>query len=280
MHEKELFDETLDINSTNNYEISIQVSLNGFSFCLLDILRNRFVMLREYRLSGRPGDISNQVMEILNNDEFLGRQYRHYRIVFAFMQTTMVPASLYDPALKDHYFKINYLLEEGHIVSNNHIDEPDAFILFDIQKELLDLMVTAFPEATLSHQARPLLFGAFNRSRSHKERYIQINIEDTYFNLLIIKDRNLDFFNTFRYRNSSDILYYLMHTFEQLGISSDEVVRVSGNIELNDDLHVSLTRYIRTVRFAEPAGSHQVSYIFDTMGTHRYINLFNIASCA
>ncbi|TFH34275.1 MAG: DUF3822 family protein [Bacteroidia bacterium] len=279
MHERELFDETLDINSTNNYEISIQVSLNGFSFCLLDILRNRFVMLREYRLNGRPGEICNQVMDILNSDEFIGKQYRHYRVIFAFMQTTMVPAGLYDPALKDNYFTINYPLAEGHVVSNNHIDEPDAFLLFDVRKELLDLLVTAFPEASLSHQARPLLHGAFYRARSHKDRYIQVNIEDTYFNLVIIKDRNLEFFNTFRHRNSSDILYYLMHTFEQLGITSDEMVRVSGNIELNDDLHISLSRYIRHVRFAEPVGQYQVSYIFDAVGTHRYINLFNIASC-
>ncbi|MBM3420714.1 MAG: DUF3822 family protein, partial [Bacteroidetes bacterium] len=32
----ELFDETLDINSTANYKLSIQVSLDGFYFSLLD----------------------------------------------------------------------------------------------------------------------------------------------------------------------------------------------------------------------------------------------------
>ena len=32
----ELFDETLDINSTENYELSVQVSPDGLSFCLLD----------------------------------------------------------------------------------------------------------------------------------------------------------------------------------------------------------------------------------------------------
>lgn len=280
MHERELFDETLDINSTNNYEISIQVSLNGFSFCLLDLLRNRFVMLRDYKLNGRPGEISSQVMEILNNDEFLGRQYRRYRVIFSFMQTTMVPAALYDPALKNEYFTLNYTLDEGHVVSNNHIEEPDSFLLFDVRKELLDLLVTAFPEASLSHQVRPLLHGAFTRARSVRERFIQINIEDTYFNLVVIEERKLRFFNTFRFRNSSDILYYLMHTFEQLGIKGDEPVWVSGNIEINDDLHISLSKYVKTIKFAEPSGSFSLSYIFDTIGIHRYINLFNIASCA
>ena len=44
----ELFDETLDINSTENYELSIQVSPDGLSFCLLDSVRNKFVLFRSF----------------------------------------------------------------------------------------------------------------------------------------------------------------------------------------------------------------------------------------
>ena len=84
MYEKELFDETLDINSTSNYEISIQVSLNGFSFCLLDIHRNKFVMLREYKLSGRDYELSKQIEEIIYKDDFLGKPYHKYRLVYIF----------------------------------------------------------------------------------------------------------------------------------------------------------------------------------------------------
>jgi hypothetical protein len=280
MYERELFDETLDINSTTNYEISIQVSLNGFSFCLLDTLRNRFVMLREYKLNGRESELTNQVMNILNSDEFIGKQYRKYRVLFSSPQCTMVPAALYDPALKDNYFKLNFNLEESNVVSNNQISETDSFLLFDLRKDLLDLIVTAFPEASLSHQARPLLYGGYHRSRSLKERYIQIHIEDTYFNLIVIDDKKLEFFNTFKFRNTSDILYFLLLSFEQLGITGDEQVWISGDIEINDDLHISMSRYIKRIKFAIPEGQFSLSYIFDSIGTHKYINLFNISSCA
>ena len=42
----ELFDETLDINSTENYEISVELSTDSISFCVLDTIRNKFIMLR------------------------------------------------------------------------------------------------------------------------------------------------------------------------------------------------------------------------------------------
>ena len=280
MHERELFDETLDINSTDNYEISIQVSLDGFSFCILDTLRKRFVMLREYRLTPRADRQCDQVLDIINNDEFLSRHFRRYRIIFSSAQTTLVPSGLYDPALKDDYFRINYRLEEGHIISNNRLNEPDAFLLFDVNRELLDLLVTAFPEASLSHNVRALLFGGFRQSAGSGARYIHINIEDNYFNLFIIEDKKLSFINSFKYRNSSDILYYMLHTFEQLGVTKDATVWVSGRIEKFDELHNNMSRYVKKIRFAAPAGPNALSYIFDTIGTHRYLALFNITSCA
>ena len=42
----ELFDETLDINSTGNYELSVQMSSSGFAFAILDSIRNKYVMIR------------------------------------------------------------------------------------------------------------------------------------------------------------------------------------------------------------------------------------------
>ncbi|HUS87356.1 MAG TPA: DUF3822 family protein [Bacteroidales bacterium] len=280
MHERELFDETLDINSTNNYEISIQVSLNGFSFSLLDTFRKRFVMLREYKLNGREAELSTQLSDIAGKDDFLGKSYRKYRVIFSFEKSTLIPSSLYDPALKDEYFTLNHSLSAESVVSNNKLTEPDAYLLFDLRQDLLDTTCRLFPEATLSHQARPLLFDSFIGARKLSSRYIRVNIEDTYFNITIIKERNLEFFNTFRYRNSSDILYYLLNTLEHLGVNKQEPVYLSGNIMKFDELYNNMLKYIMTLKFASPVGDFSVSYIFDEIGVHRYSNLFNIVSCA
>jgi len=36
-------DETLDINLTQLYHLSIQSDLNGLSFCILDPVRNKYI---------------------------------------------------------------------------------------------------------------------------------------------------------------------------------------------------------------------------------------------
>ena len=279
MYEKELFDETLDINSTNNYDISIQVSLNGFSFSLLDTLLNRFVMLREYRLSGKEAEISEEIREIINKDEFLEKPYRRYHIIFSFERNTLVPSGLFDPALKDDYFRLNHPIKEGYVVSNNKLLNPDSVLLFDLRKDLLDLLIQVFPEASLSHQIRPLLNSLYLKTNKRSGKYIQINIEDTYFNIFVITGNELLFFNTFRYRNTSDILYFTFFTFENLNLGKDETLHLSGQIEKNDELYNGLIKYNSSIRFVKPEGSYSMSYIFDNIDIHRYTNLFNIVNC-
>lgn len=280
MYEKELFDETLDINSTNNYEISIQLGLNGFSFCLLDNLRNRFVMFREYKLPGREDSLARLMEDIAGKDEFLSREYRKYRLVFNLEQSTIVPAPLYDPAIKNEYFILNHSLDDDYTVSNNKLVNPDAYLLFGIRKDVFDMATGLFPEASLSHQAKPLLHSSFRDARKTRDRYIRTHIDRGFFTLIMIKDDELQFFNTFRVRNDSDILYYLLNSFNRFNIPPEEPVHLSGDILKYDELYNNILRYSTTLRFAQPGGDFSLSYIFDEMATHRYCNLFNIVNCA
>lgn len=280
MYEKELFDETLDINSTNNYEISIQIGLNGFSFCLLDNLRNRFVMFRDYKLSTKEAGIIDEIRDIAEKDEFLSREYRRYRIVFNTEQGTIVPAGLYDPAVKNEYFELNHKLRDNYMVSNNKLTEPDAYLLFGVRKDIFDLAISLFPDASISHQVKPLLNSSFRQARKNKERYVRVHFDKGFFTLIIIADNELQFFNSFRVRNDSDILYYLLNSFNRFEVHNDHKVYLSGNISKFDDLYNNLLRYIKTLKFSTPEGDFSMSYIFDEMATHQYCNLFNIVNCA
>ena len=280
MYEKELFDETLDINSTNNYEISIQLGLDGFSFSLLDKLRNRFVMFRDYRLNGNEKSLADELKTISDTDEFLTREYRRYRIVFSFEQSTLVPSALYDPAIKNEYFGLNHRLDNNYIVSNNKLSIPDAYLLFGVRKDIFDLSVSLFPDASLSHQVKPLLDSSFRHARGSGENFIRAHFDHGFFTLLIIRDKELRFFNTFRVRNDSDILYYMMNTFSRFSIDSEQPVYISGRIMKFDELYNNLLAYIKTIRFTVPEGDFSMSYIFDEMETHQYCNLFSIVNCA
>ena len=275
----ELFDETLDINSTANYDLSLQVSPDSVSFCLLDILRNKFVLLRTFNSGDDKKLKAEQINEIISNDDFLGRSFRSVKIIMPSAKSTIVPASLYDPAHKDDYFLFNYMNDEGNIILNNKVTNPDSYIVFSVPKLIYDLINNKYPGANLMHHLKPLLVNAPNNKAGITDKYIQLHVEREFFNLLIFKEKKLIFSNTFNYRNVSDIIYFVMYTFQNLNIKQEETLFLSGLTEHYDELFSNITDYIRAVKFAEPCGSSTYSYVFNQIELQKFLNLFNATNC-
>ncbi len=70
-----------------------------------------------------------------------------------------------------------------------------------------------------------------------------------------------------------------MNVFRNLGINQEETLYFSGNTEKYDDLSSGFSMYIRSVKFAEPAGKFSFSYVFNDLELQRYLNLFNVVNC-
>jgi hypothetical protein len=275
----ELFDETLDINATENYELSIQVSPDGLSFCLLDSIRNKFVLIRSFEPEENKYFNSDKISELLRKDDFLTKRYKKVSFVMPSPKFTLVPAPLYDPGKKDEYFKFNHNLEENNVVMVNKANDPDAFLVFSVSKTICDLMNDFYPGVHPYHQIKLLLDHISSFKKSVNGNYIHIHVERDFFNLIFFNNNVLKFCNSFTYRNISDILYYVLNVFKKLDIKQEETIYFSGLTEKYDDLSSGFSLYIRNIKFAEPSGNFTFSYVFNDMELHRFLNLFNLVNC-
>jgi hypothetical protein len=275
----ELFDETLDINSTENYELSIQVSPDGFSFCLLDTIRNKFVLIRAFEPEENKYFNSDKINELLSKDEFLTKRYKKVNIVMPSKKFTLIPAPLFDPAKKDEYFKFNHIKEDGNMIVANRISDPDAYLVFSVPKPVNDLINSFYPGVNTYHHIKPLFDHISHSRKSANGNCIHIHIEREFFNLIIFNNNLLKFCNTFNYRNISDILYFVLNVFKNLDIKQEETIYFSGLTEKYDDLSSNFSIYVRNIKFAEPSGNFTFSYVFNDMDLHRFLNLFSVVNC-
>lgn len=275
----ELFDETLDINSTGNYELTVEVSAHGLSFCILDGIRNKYIMFRSFVPENQRKFTPDQIREIISTDDFLMRKYKSVHILMPSSRFTLVPAALYDPGRKDEYFSFNHTISESNTVLTDKLADPDSFLLFSISKSYADAIKEFYPQSIPLHHLRPL-FGQIHHARKNSgDNYIHAHIEADYFNLIIFSQNTLHLCNSYAYRNVSDILYYILNVFKNLNLKQEETITLSGQTERYDDLSSNLSLYIRDVRFAELSGSFTFSYVFNETAFHRYINLFSAVSC-
>jgi hypothetical protein len=275
----ELFDETLDINSTENYELSIQASTDALSFCLLDSIRNKFVLLRSFVAEENKYFNAEKISELIRNDDFLIKHYRKVNCVLPSRKFTMIPAPLYDPGKKDDYFSFNYNQDDDNVLLADKVTDPDAYLLYSIPKAVSDVINSFYPGIIPHHHIKVLLDHTCVPRKSVTGNYISIHIERDFFNLVVFNNNVLKFCNSFIYRNISDILYFVLNAFKNLGITQEETLYFSGQTEKYDDLSSTFSMYVRNIKFAEPAGNFTFSYVFNDTELHRFLNLFTVANC-
>jgi hypothetical protein len=275
----ELFDETLDINSTENYELSVQAGPDALSFCLLDTIRNKYVLLRSFEAEEKISLTASRIDELIIKDDFLTKKYRRINIVMPTRKFTLIPAQLFDPGKKDEYFSFNHVPDDGNIILSNKINDPDAFIIFSVLKQIYEVLSGRFPGVLPYHHTKPLLNHIAHCRKSVNGNYIHIHVEKEFFNLVIFNNNILKFCNSFNYRNINDILYYVLNTFKNLEIKQEETIYLSGETEKYDDLTSVFSTYIRNLKFNEPSGNFTFSYVFNETVLHHYLNLFTVVNC-
>lgn len=275
----ELFDETLDINSSENYMLSLEASSGSLSFCILDTLRNKYIMIRHYEPGEGRNFTNEELTGIITSDDYLRKKYRRINIITPSPKFTLVPAPLYDAGKKEEYYNFNHLRDENTVVLVNKLPVPDAFVIFSLPEQLTGLLNQAFPDAQLFIHLKPLLRHITFWDKNLTGKYIHVHLEKDFFTLVVFDQNILKLCNSFIFKSSKDILYHVMNVFRQMEIQREETIHFSGDIEKYNDLIPDFSEYVRGVKYAGPYGNFTFSYVFNEATLHRFLNLFSIVNC-
>src|SRR5665647_3181406 len=89
-------DKSFDPEQSNLYHLSIQISLDGFSFAILDIPKGKYTVLKSTNFFlKRPRLLNMHVREVVSQDELLGLKYKSVEIIYATEKFTLVPQAFF-----------------------------------------------------------------------------------------------------------------------------------------------------------------------------------------
>jgi len=274
----ELFDETLDINATENYELSVQVSPDDLSFCILDTLRNKFVLLRSYEPEDNSRFDPYRLNEIIKKDDFITRPFRKTIVITPTSRSTLVPAPLFDDSRKEDFLAFNQNFQEKERILTNKLKYPDIYTIFSLPEGTTELLNSTFPGCAIMHPLKPL-FQYINFNKRSAGNYIHIHFEKEYFSMVIFNPGELTFCNTFYYKSLSDIEYYVLYVLRRLNIRHNEAVYLSGITIKDQEVLREMSGYLSNLRFALPQGNYTFSYVLNETELHRYLVLFSAVNC-
>ncbi len=275
-------DSNFDKNITNSYFLSIQITLDGFSFCVLDPISNEYILFFDKSLSLNQSTISFLENELSEN-EYLQMPYQKVFILYNTKYNTLIPSSLFQEEKKNQYlnfcFNKNKFNEE--LTYCNKIKMADSYCIFSIPKSITDILNNKFQSVFYYCSTTPFIETALLNTNFNNDKYqIYINIQNSFFDTIAISGNNLKLHNSFKFHDKKEFLYYTLLIFEQLKLSNkSSKVFLIGKIKKTDEIYTLLKKYIKHVEIIKDSKHFKFSAIFKNISLQDHINLINIPLC-
>ncbi|MBI5220145.1 MAG: DUF3822 family protein [Bacteroidia bacterium] len=279
-----LSDETLNINSTSAYLLSMQAGMEGFSYCILDTSRNKYIALRHIPFTFEDinsDDFCSQVTGIIDSDEYLNCKYKCVKFIMNTLKSILIPAPLFDKENLPAYFKFNHSYHETETLHYNNLKNAEACNVFSLPYSLVDILYMRFANAKLYHQATPFIENNLikYKSKGNKQK-VFVNICPSFFDILVIQSARMQLYNAFPYKTADECTYFIMYIYDQLKLDPETTELVlSGDIAKNSDLHFRIKKFVRNIQFEKLNDSFTYSYIFNDVLSGFFVNLININRC-
>ena len=278
----EYVDTSFNTVVANLCDLSILVSRDGFSFCVVNPLTYQVLLIKEYVFaSDLPlEDVSEVYGEINYWDENLRHTYAKTKLMYATPRFTLVPDSLFIPEKAEMMIDALYMPNPvPETIKISRIRNCDIWCISAIPALLYNALKSHQPVAEWFHPATPICERMVSEKFTGGITQLIINKNQSFFELYIIENGQLTLFNQYTSCNKNDIAYYVVNTIEQLNLDTDKInVRLLGHFEQRSDYLQLLKKYITHVSIEKnPSLFH--GQVIDKAPVHRYLNLLNLNLC-
>jgi hypothetical protein len=263
-------------------EISIQISMNGFSFCIISLSDKIIRVFRSYKFQHAVmlEDILNETQAILHKDDLLNLTYKNAKTIYICRQSTIVPEEFFKPEMIKRILEFNQPIDDLDELHFNSLEQIQSKLIFTFPTYLAGMLNDQFKKISFYNQSFPLIQILSDVPSVNNDFKIAINLNREFFDMVVMKNESLRLSNNYLYVNSTDLLYFILFVCKQLGISPNaSVFYFTGEQSLNTELLNGLSGYLRNIQ--HPVSIKEASFSFkikqDVLS--RYATLFKLALC-
>ena len=245
------FNEEFDAGKSSQYRLTIQFTLGGLSYALLDTESHRHTALESYQsdLLTNSNDLFRTLERSLESKGLNNKAFHSVTCIIDNRVNTLVPVSLFSEAEQNQYLDFTHQRSNLQTVQADRLDAVGCYNVFAWSKDLKDKILSKWKQAEIIHSSSVFINIVMENTDSQG---VFVNVRDTDFDMIIKKDGKLLFFNNFRFNTKDDFAYFLLFAMEQNGLSGqDTTVTFSGLILPSSESIELCKHYVRDIRFLE-----------------------------
>ncbi len=271
-----------EINTKNNSDLSytklsIQISLNGLSFCVLDSISNTIIKQERTTFSEEliPFQVLKKLKEVLENNEIDKMSFSDVTIIHRNALFSLVPKALFDKKEIANYLKFNTKILANDLIACDEILNFDIINVYVPFVNINNYIYELFGEFVFQHNGTVLIQSLLNNFDGGKEPVCYVHVLEQQLDITVIVNKKLLFYNSFNFSTNDDFIYYILFVIEQLKLDAETLkLKLFGNIEEDDQLFNVCFKYVRNVSVFVPTN---LSYLMD-IDHHKSIDFTTLSA--
>lgn len=237
-------------NKLTNLDLSIQLSLSGLSFCILERDSNTISALKHicFEKKLNPIALLDKLKHVFSTEKVLQNDFSNVYVIHENGLSTLVPKPLFNEDCLADYLKFNSKILKSDFITYDNIIINDSVNVYIPYVNINNFIYDKFGSFTFKHVSTLLIEQILLLEKHCNIPKIYVNVNDNLLDVIVVNNAKLILYNTFEYSTKEDFIYYILFTAEQLKLNPETLNLIFiGDINAKDDLYAITYKYIRFV---------------------------------
>lgn len=244
-----------DLDNLNDSHLSIQLSLDGFSFCIINKSLNEVTALYDYTFinkSPTPEKHLANVIEVFKLEKLLQRRYHTVNITHVNDLSTLVPKAFFNHEQIKSYIKHSSKVYKNDYIVHDPLVNHDMMNVYIPFVNINNFLLEKFGAFEYKHFSTVLVDNLMNTYKFSEHPHMFVHICAEHFEIVIIANSKLLLYNSFKYQTKEDFIYYILFTAEQLKLNPEKFELIfSGIADKESELYKVAYTYVRNISLIE-----------------------------
>jgi len=199
-----------------------------------------------------------QVEQVFEKNRPLQKRYGSVNITHVNQLSTLVPKSLFDENKIRDYLKYSSKTYVNDYVVYDNLANHDMVNVYIPFVNVNNFFLDRFGSFEYKHSSTVLINKLLNTFQYSEHPHMFAHIGERHFEIVVIAQNKLVLYNSFKYSNKEDFIYYILFTAEQLGLNPEKFdLLLAGTVDTESELYRIAYRYVRKVSLLENRSTYK-----------------------
>ena len=189
----------VDFLNLQDNHLSIQLSLDGFSFCIKNIVSDQIGFIAVYKFplkSVSPYKHLEYIEQVFEQDELLKLKYSKVTVYHFNNLITQVPSPLFNKNKLADYLKYSIKVLENDFISYDEIENSDIINVYIPFVNINNFLLDNYGSFIYKHASTPLIEKLLNTFKNAEGDNYFVLVTDKNLELVVLKNKKLEFYNS------------------------------------------------------------------------------------